>query len=197
MKKENLLKDFLGKFTILSDKEVEELSQKLNVKEYKKGNILQSVGEVPTLCFFVLDGCVRQYHFIEGVEKTTDFYTSKNGAIASDCYVLQKPSPFFLECSDDCILLVGDPELDQKLFAEYPILKSIITEVMEKEWLKTRNELATFKHSSPEQRYLNLLENNADLLNIVPNHQIASYLGITPESLSRIRKRLLTKSKLQ
>jgi len=53
---------------------------------------------------------------------------------------------------------------------------------------------ADFKNSSPEQRYLNLLKNRPDLLQRVPHHQIASYLGMTPQSLSRIRKRLAQKT---
>ena len=56
---------------------------------------------------------------------------------------------------------------------------------------KQQDTLAEFKMASPEERYLNMLKNRPDLLKRVPQHQIASYLGIKPESLSRIRKRII------
>jgi DNA-binding MarR family transcriptional regulator len=58
--------------------------------------------------------------------------------------------------------------------------------------VKTRASLDDFKTNSPEQRYLNLVEQRPDLIQRVPQHQIASFLGITPQSLSRMRKRLAT-----
>jgi CRP-like cAMP-binding protein len=58
---------------------------------------------------------------------------------------------------------------------------------------KTQNTLAKIIISNPEQRYLNLLDEKPELLQRVPQHIIASYLGVTPESLSRIRKRLIHK----
>jgi hypothetical protein len=65
---------------------------------------------------------------------------------------------------------------------------------MEKNAGKAQEEHSLFIISSPEERYLNLLENRPKLLNRVPQHQIASYLVIKPESLSRIRKRIVSKS---
>ena len=56
-------------------------------------------------------------------------------------------------------------------------------------------EFDIFKITSPEQRYMNLQKNRPDLIQRVPQYQIASYLGLTPQSLSRIRKRILTEAK--
>jgi CRP-like cAMP-binding protein len=66
---------------------------------------------------------------------------------------------------------------------------------VEKETGRARDTFTRFMTSSPEERYQNLLNTRPDLLNRVPQHQLASYLGVTPESLSRIRKRLSAKAR--
>lgn len=186
---------FLEKFPILKEHERMELAKKLNVKLFKKKTILQEEGKVPQYCFFVLEGCVRQYYVKDGVERSAEFYTADNAAISSDCYMNRIPSDFYLECIEDAALIVGEHEQDTILIAEFPVLQTILMQVAEQEWLKAQSRLSMFKLSSPEERYVDFIKQRGDLANRIPNNQIASYLGITPESLSRIRKRLLTKSK--
>lgn len=194
-KKKAIIENFLQQFTVLTETERHEIGSKLNVQQFKKRDMLQEEGKVPKHCFFVLEGCVRQYEIIEGVEKVTDFYTEKHAVISSQSYAEQVPSDFFLECVEDSYLLVGEPEYDQKMMDEFPILREITFQVLEDDWLRVKANLSAFKLSSPEERYMTFLEKRADLTNRVSNAQIASYLGIRPESLSRIRKRLLTIAK--
>ena len=190
-----IIDHFLQKFPILNEQERNELAGKLNVKLFKKKEILQEEGKIPQNCFFVLEGCVRQYCIVDGAERSTEFYTPENAAISSDCYMNRSPSNFYLECLEDSTLLVGDAEYDEKLIAEFPVLQAILMQVAEQEWLKAQNRLSMFKISSPEKRYEDFLKQRPDLIHKIPNNQIASYLGITAESLSRIRKRLLIKAK--
>lgn len=187
------LNQFLQKFQAISDEERKEIAAKLIVRTFKKGSLIQEEGKIPKNCFFVLGGCVRQYQVVDGVERTTEFYTDQHAAISSECYMNQAPSTFYLECLEDAILMVGEPEHDKKMIDEHPILQSIMMKVAEEEWLKSQNTLSTFKILSPEKRYTDFLQKRRDLINRVSSNQIASYLGITPESLSRIRKRILTK----
>ncbi len=82
-------------------------------------------------------------------------------------------------------------EVNRK-FPKFDIMcKTLAEELLAKE----RIDFDEFKTSSPEQRYLNLLRKRPDLIQRVPQHQLASYLGIKPESLSRLRARILEKSK--
>lgn len=186
---------FLLRFPILTENEKNELATKLNVQSFKKKEIIQEEGKVPQKCFFVLKGLVKQYEILDGIKKTTEFYSESHQAISSDCYLKSIPSDIFLECVEDSILIVGEQEYDSKLIKEFPALQSIMMQMMEEEWLKTKKRLSTFKILSPEKRYLDFLEERSDLKNRVSNSQIASYIGIAPESLSRIRKRLLTTKK--
>ena len=191
----HILNQFLGRFSILKPEEREGLLEKLVVETYSKKTILQEEGKVPQQCFFVLKGCIRQYQNVDGVERTTEFYTDTHGVVSSDCYTQQIPSDFSLECLEDSIILVGELERDTALVTEFPVLQHIMMEMAEAEWAKTQKSLTAFKLQSPESRYRDFLQNRKDLTNRVASHQVASYLGITPESLSRIRKRILTQER--
>ncbi|MBC8146372.1 MAG: Crp/Fnr family transcriptional regulator, partial [Bacteroidetes bacterium] len=82
---------------------------------------------------------------------------------------------------------------ENNLYQKFPKLEALARSIMEKEMIKYQEMLMLYITDSPEQRYTKLLKNRPELLQRVPQHQIASYIGIKPESLSRIRKRILKK----
>lgn len=191
MKKE--LITFLSQFNELSKSQIEELTELMTVKEVKKNTIIVKQGQFCKLCYFVLKGCLRQYIITEGTEKTIALYTEKE---AVNFYTNQenpKASESFLSSLEDTILLIGNPENDQTLYSKFPVLGDITRRMTEIDLGKTQNSFAKFMTSSPEERYLNLLEERPGLIQRVPLSMIASYLGVTPESLSRIRKRIHVK----
>ncbi len=192
--KDVLLK-FLSAFPELKKEEIEVIAEHIPVEAYKKGTVLVKEGEIPSKCYFVLKGCVRQYYVIEGEEKTTAFFTEEYGAVSSSHYTNQTPSDHYLSCLEDCILISGDANIDVENYQKFPVLENITRAMMEEELNETKENFAKFVTSSPEQRYLNLIETRPELINRVPQHMIASYLGMKPESLSRIRKRIVSKSK--
>ena len=188
------LLDFLSGFPRLSPEEVEMIARHIPVKSFSKGYMLLETGKIPSECYYLLKGCIREYKIIDGLEKTTAFYTEKNGTISPVSYVHQTPSAHFLVCMEDCLVISGNREQDKSNYENFPVLKGITANMLESEWIKTKENFTDFITSSPEQRYLNFIEKHGDLFQRVPQHQIASYLGMTPESLSRIRKRVLLKS---
>ena len=108
-------------------------------------------------------------------------------------YINQIPAKHYLVCAEDCSLTVGSKEKELQMIEKFPKLEPIIRSEMEKNAGIAQEEMATFISSSPEERYLNLIKNRPKLLNRVPQHQIASFLGMKPESLSRLRKRIVSK----
>lgn len=188
--KEHLVQ-FLSEFPSLSSEAVAKLSEMIPVIAPKKGAVLMREGEVPEECYFVLKGLVRQYQFVDGTERTTAFYTEANGTISSTHYSEQTPATFYLECMEDCLLIAGNMELDEKHFEEFPALLQITKQMLESDLNKSKDTYEKFILSSPKERYLHFLETRPDLMNRAPLHQIASFLGMTPESLSRIRKRIV------
>lgn len=91
------------------------------------------------------------------------------------------------------VLVVGSLDYEQEMYQKFPKLAAITRALMEQDFGKTQEALVAFISSSPEERYQKLLAERPALLGRVPQHQLASYLGVTPESLSRIRKRIFMK----
>ncbi|MGH1386202.1 Crp/Fnr family transcriptional regulator [Kordia sp.] len=186
---------FLAQFSELTENEKKELATKLTTKSFNKKNVVQELGKIPTHCFFVLKGLVRECKIVDGIEKTVEFYSESHPAIPSECYMKKIPSDTFLECVEDSLLFIGDHDNESKSIEDIPALKTIMMRMAEEEWIKAAKKLATFKIQSPEKRYLSFLEERSDLKNRVSGIHIANYLGITPESFSRIKKRLIQKEK--
>lgn len=188
-----VLLQFLSQFDDLTHCEVEELAEELTTQEVRKDTIIIRQGQYCDLCYFVLKGCLRQFVITDGIEKTIAIYTEGQ---AINYYTNQtdtQPAPNYLSSLEDSILLVGNPSKDHELYTRFPKLVDITRKMLEHQLGRTQDSFAKFKISSPEDRYLNLLNERPDLLQRVPQHILASFLGITPESLSRIRKRILQK----
>lgn len=181
---------FIKAFGMLTDDEVQFIVDNTVVKSFKKGTILLNEGQVAKKCYLVLKGLVREYYLVDGIEKSTAFYTEEQPVTPFTSLTTQEPSKHFLVCGEDCVLTEGTQDLEQEMCAKIPRLNSIIRDEVEKDTGKAKDEFAAFMTSSPEGRYENLMRDRPELFNRVPQHQIASYLGVTPESLSRIRKRL-------
>ncbi|MDE5423080.1 Crp/Fnr family transcriptional regulator [Ancylomarina sp. DW003] len=189
--KNEILK-YLSKYTVIT-KEIEKaISESLSIKSFKKGTILLNEGDISTECYFILNGCIRSYFLKDGEEKTIEFYTEEQ-SIVPPSYGTSKPSDSCLECLEDVVVSIGNPELENETFQKYPQLESLSRVIAETVIARQQKSFTQFKTSTPEERYLNLIKTRPDLYQRVPQHQIASYLGIKPESLSRIRKRIMTK----
>lgn len=183
------IRALVSNFSPLRPEEVELIVEKTVVKKYMKGDILLREGQIPTKCYMVVEGCVREYLIKNGEEKSTAFYTE------SETFTPQsqegKPSKHYWECVEDCVLTVSTNDFAEELRALLPRLEGVFSQIAINKIHKAKAEWSEFISSSPEERYLNLLATKSHLLERVPHHQIASYLGMKPQSLSRIRKRIL------
>ena len=184
---------YISQFMPLSEQEAEEVVKTVKAKSFKKGTILLKEGQVAKLCYFVLKGCIRQYFLVDGEEKTTNFFTEGQPVTPYEGTFKKVPSKFYLSCIEDSILTVGAPGDEAAFFEKFPRLEPAKNMAIEEELGKSMDQLSSFILNSPEERYLNLLKTRPDLLDRVPQYQLASYLGVTPESLSRIRKRIMIK----
>jgi CRP-like cAMP-binding protein len=193
-KMEDELFEFIAKYMPLLEAEKKAIIDLAIFRTFKKGTVLLKEGEFSKDNYFVIKGCLRTYYVIEGEERTTAFYTEFE-SLAPLCSVTNKPSEQYVSCVEESMVLVSNPEMEQISFQKFPRFETLCRILSEKLMAKTQASFDDFKTSSPEQRYLNLLRSRPDLFQRVPQHQLASYLGIKPESLSRIRKRLVDQTK--
>ena len=161
-------------------------------KKVQKGTVLLKEGDVSNKSYFVLKGCLRIFYVIEGDEKTTAFHTELEG-ITPQCAINNKPSECYISTLEDSIITVTSPEMETTIFEKFPRFETLCRTMSEQLLVKSQISFDEFKTSSPEQRYLSLLKARPDLIQRVPQHQLASFLGITPQSLSRLRARIVGK----
>lgn len=190
----DLLFDFISKYISLTEAEKEAVISLAIFHAVKKGTILLKEGEKSNDGYFVLKGCIRSYYIVDGEEKTTAFYTELE-ALTPHCVINKAPSEYYISCVEDSIVLVSNPDMEAEMFSKFPKFETMCRILAEELLAKQQINFDAFKTSSPEKRYLNLLEQRPDLLQRVPQHQLASYLGIKPQSLSRLRARIFEKTK--
>lgn len=193
-KMENTLFDFISKYISLSEDEKGAITSLDIFRSIKKGTVLLKEGQCSNEGYFVLKGCIRTFYSIDGEEKTTEFYTEMEG-ITPSCVLSKQPSEYFISCVEDSIVTVSNPDMEVEMFEKFPKFETLCRILSEQLLAKNQNSFDEFKTSSPEKRYLNLLQNRPDLFQRVPQHQLASFLGITPQSLSRMRSRIIEKKK--
>ncbi|MBI3135766.1 MAG: Crp/Fnr family transcriptional regulator [Bacteroidetes bacterium] len=189
----DILFDFISKYVSLTEEEKNAILSLDIFRTVKKGTILLKEGQKSQEAYFVLKGCIRKYYIIDGEEKTTAFYTEME-ALTPHCVTSKTPSEYNISCIEDTILTVSNSDMEVEINGKFPKFETLCRMLSEESLAKQQIDFDMFKTSSPEQRYLNLLHKRPDLIQRVPQHQLASYLGIKPQSLSRLRARILEKN---
>ena len=189
---QDILFDFISKYISLTEDEKNAILSLDLFRSVKKGTTILKEGQKSQDCYFVLKGCIRIYYIIDGEEKTTAFYTEID-TLTPHCVINKAPSEYFISCVEDSILTVSNSDMEVEINNKFPKFEIMCRKLSEELLAKQQINFDEFKTSSPEQRYLNLLQKRPDLIQRVPQHQLASYLGIKPQSLSRLRARILEK----
>ncbi|MEZ4755568.1 MAG: Crp/Fnr family transcriptional regulator [Flavobacteriales bacterium] len=185
---------FIARHMTLTEEEKDAIRSMDLFRSLKKGDTLLKAGERSKDSYFVLRGCIRTYYIVDGEERTTAFFTEME-ALTPPCVINGTPSEHYISCVEDTILSVSDTDLEMEVNRRFPRFEVLCR--MQSEELLARQRIAfdAFKTSSPEQRYISLLHTRPDLLQRVPQHQLASYLGIKPQSLSRLRARIIARER--
>lgn len=151
---------------------------------------LAEEGKIARELFYIVKGLARLYYTKNGEEITGYIFKENLFASSYESFLRQVPSIQTLETIEDCDLLVINYTDLQKLYAELPKMQLLAGKVAEQRFINGQQILASFILDSPEERYRKFEAEHGELLLRVPHHIIASYLGISPVSMSRIRKRM-------
>lgn len=187
------ISDLLEKELPLLTEEKEAVDRLIPIKVFKKGTLLLEEGNVAKACYFTIKGCVRSFIVKDGEERTTQFFVEGEPIASLLSYLNQTPSNHYFECLEDTTLAVLTHDNEQELYNLHPKFEALCRNNIELEFGKQQETLQNYLTQSPKERYLNLLENRPDLIQRVPQYYIATFLGVQPESLSRIRKRIANK----
>jgi len=177
----------------LSAEEAQAMDELVPIRTFAKGTVLLEAGAVATASYYAIKGCVRLYYMVDGDERTTAFYTEGQSIASLHSFVNQVPANHYLACVEESTLAVWSYTGEKELFRRFPRLESFCRVSLENDFGQHQELLASFIIKTPEERYTELMATRPDLLQRVPQYLLASYLGVKPESLSRIRKRMLRK----
>lgn len=177
----------------ISEEEIISLQAHIPIQSFKKNAHLLHAGEVSTNFFFINKGLVHLYYEVEGIDKTAFFYPENSFVSAYESFTKQTPSRFSFQALEDTQVAVISLEAAQKILALHPKFDFIARVAMEEELINCQDIISSFITLNAEQRYKKLLLSNPSIAQRVPQYHLASYLGVSPETLSRIRNRIRSK----
>jgi CRP/FNR family transcriptional regulator, anaerobic regulatory protein len=181
-------------YSPLNDSEISEIESKLIEKKVKRRQFILQEGDVCKHISFVVNGCFKMYKVdAKGTEHNLQF-SIENGWIADlGSFHSEKPSELYIEALEQStILQITRPDLIQ-LYTNFPKFDRIFRVLIENAFVSLQKRVLQNISSTAEERYLDFLKTYPNLFNRISNVQIASYIGVTPEFLSKIRKSIATK----
>lgn len=181
-------------FITLTEQERLLLEQCFTFKQVPKNYVLVNEGEIANELYFINKGLMRLYYNKDGEHITGFIFREGLFASSYDSFLQQLPGNQILETIEPCELLCLSKEKMDFLYDELPKINVLTRKIAEQRFINGQQILSSFLIDSPEERYIKFERSQGDLFLRVPHHIIASYLGVTPVSLSRIRKRIQTKA---
>ncbi|BDS14717.1 Crp/Fnr family transcriptional regulator [Aureispira anguillae] len=165
----------------------QEFIANVTVRTIKKGEIVVREGQFSDRAYLIIQGCSRAYYLKKGKD-ISDWFAFENEFMCSIVsFFSEEPSPHYVEFVEESIVIEISRDTINKLSNQYHDFERLISKVVTKTMLGLRERISSILFNKAEERYRQLLKIRPDITNRVPLMHIASYLGITLETLSRIR----------
>lgn len=190
----NILTQFIKNTFPISEYAAKLIADNFEYKIFPKNTLTLQAGKVNSDYIFLEDGFMRSYIFdTEGNEVTTNIYKPKQMIFEVGSYFQRIPSTENIETLTSCSTWVGKYDSFQNLFHSLPEFREFGRAILVKGYISFKERTISMINEKAEQRYEKLLKDSPEIFQHVPLKYIASYLGITDTSLSRLRKELLKK----
>ena len=176
------------RYLALDAAERKALKERSRVRRLKKRGFLLQEGEVCRSYAFVVEGCLRMYEIDEkGVEHNLQFAQENEWIVDIGSFHAEKPSSLFIEALEPSTVICIEHADLLHLYTEHPKFDRNFRVIIEDQFVELQQRMLRRNASSAEQRYAHFVEQHPSLAARVPKVHIASYLGVTPEFLSRLR----------
>ncbi|MBD0404065.1 Crp/Fnr family transcriptional regulator [Flammeovirga sp. EKP202] len=186
------LKKQLFQLIQITSAEWDVLKEKLIKQEYKAKKIITTEGKVENSVYFIEEGLIRSYYLQDGKEINTYFACDGQFISSYSSFIAQSPSLESLEAIEKSRVYAISFETMTELYQKAAKFEKLGRLMAEKNYLCVIDRTRKMQTLTAKEKYLDFLETyDEKIIQRVPQHQIASYLGIAPESLSRVRKQLL------
>jgi CRP-like cAMP-binding protein len=185
---------FMSSAFPLNDKEIEELCALFIERKIKRRGFILQQGDICKHITFVVSGCLKMYAIdLAGKEHNLDFAIENEWIGDLSSFYAEKAGNVFIESVEPSVILQISRAHLIYLYSNYPILNSTFRIIIERKYIELQNRVLQNISATAEERYLDFVDRSPSLAARLPNTQVASYLGITPEFLSKIRSKLAHK----
>lgn len=182
---------FVARLITLTDEESALFHSLLRFKQVKKKQFLLREGEICDFEAYILKGCIRAYYVDkEGTETVLMFAVEDWWVSDLSSFMDQKPSNLYIETIEDCELLVIDFHSKEILFNQVPKFEKLFRILVQRSLGVLQQRFYASISQTAEERYLGFVQKYPHILQRIPQHQIARYLGVSPEFLSKVRSSL-------
>jgi CRP-like cAMP-binding protein len=190
-----LFYDYLRTKLAMTEEQISQLKLHVKVRHVEKGQILLRVGEVCLYTSFVLKGCLRSYVIDDKGKEHIIQFAPQNWWISEQISFFKKePAMYYIDAVEDSDLVALDVSFIEQMNRVAPGMQQVPNPLQMNSLRSFQKRLISHLSETGEQRYLAFIKTYPSLSLRLPLWMIASYLGLAPESLSRIRKELLDKS---
>jgi CRP-like cAMP-binding protein len=185
---------FIAKYINLTEEELAFFHTLLKHRKLKKKSFLLQEGEICDFEAFVLKGCIRSYYIDkDGVETILLFAVEDWWVSDLTSFSEQKPSNLFIETIEDCELLSIDYKNKSLLFQKIPAFERMFRLLVQRALGVLQQRFYASVSQTAEERYLQFMQKYPLVAQRVPQHQIARYIGVSPEFLSKVRSTMYKK----
>ncbi|MDQ7066254.1 MAG: Crp/Fnr family transcriptional regulator [candidate division KSB1 bacterium] len=179
----------------LSEAQFSESTRFFIPRSIRRKDFLCRAGEVGRYIAFVHRGCLRSYTIDKkGAEHVVQFAIEEWWIADLYSFLTNEPATYYIDALEDSEVLLLDRPSQEELCAQFPRYERFFRLLLERNYIANHRRIAATLSLSAGERYLLFLQTYPQLVERLPQHQIASFLGITPESLSRIRRKLARKT---
>ncbi len=185
---------YISRCTYVAPEELEYFNSVLECRQVPKKTILLHEGDICNFEAYIIKGCIRTYYIDDkGIEVTLQFAIEDWWVSDIASFHDHKPSNMFIETLEDCELLTLNPQTKETLLAKVPKLERVFRLMVQRNLSVLQARLFKTIATSATDKYLDFITRYPTIPQRVAQHYIASYLGISPEFLSKIRTRLAKK----
>ncbi|AFU68750.1 transcriptional regulator, Crp/Fnr family [Psychroflexus torquis ATCC 700755] len=181
---------FFKQFIDLEEKDILLIEELTTVKHFSKNEFILIQGKVCDFVAFINKGAFRGFYSVDGQEYTKQFLLEGGFCTDYASFLTEKKSLTYLQATEDSTVIVFEKKDVDFMYKAIPNFVQFGKLLAENLYIAVTDIKASFILNSPEERYANMLITRPEVIQRVPQYMIASYLGITPEALSRIRRRL-------
>ncbi|MDI1256269.1 MAG: Crp/Fnr family transcriptional regulator [Flavobacterium sp.] len=188
------LRTHISQMVALNDADWELLRTHLTIEKFKKHEFFSENGKIANDVAFIIEGMFRQFYIKDGDEKTTYFFFENNLLCSYISCLTRTPSLVSIEALSSGFYIKFPYSVLEQLYQQSAAWQKFGRLIAEYTTIGLEARMADLLMKSPEERYTDLLKGNKNkILERIPQHYVANYLGITPVSMSRIRNRILKK----